>query len=71
MRGNYMHVFLYYILLGFIISLLALLIRSKSFEPIKIVTLTIVIAIILYIVDLSANYTGFHKSSYKLGLSNM
>jgi hypothetical protein len=66
-----MHVFLYYILLGFIISLLALLIRSKSFEPIKIVTLTIVIAIILYIVDLSANYTGFHKSSYKLGLSNM
>jgi hypothetical protein len=66
-----MHVFLYYMLLGFIISLLALLIRSKSFEPIKIVTLTIVIAIILYIVDLSANYTGFHKSSYKLGLSNM
>ena len=71
MRGNYMHFFLYYILLGFIISLLALLIRSKSFEPIKIVTLTIVIAIILYIVDLSANYAGFHKNSYKLGLSNM
>jgi hypothetical protein len=70
MSVDYRYVLLYYILLGFIISLVTLLIRSKSFEPIKILILTIIIALILYIVDLSTNYT-YINNTYNLGLSNM
>ena len=47
MSLDYIKVLLYYILLSFIVSIIALFIRSKSFEPIKILTLTIIIAIIL------------------------
>ena len=70
MSVDYRYVLLYYILLGFIISLVTLLIRSKSFEPIKILILTIISALILYIVDLSTNYT-YINNTYNLGLSNM
>jgi len=65
MRDDYRYVLLYYILLGFIISLVTLLIRYRSLEPIKISILTIIIALILYIIDLYTNNT------YNLGLSNM
>lgn len=70
MSRDYIQVLLYYILLSFIISIIALLIRSKSFEPIKILTLTIIIAFILYMIDLSTNYT-YINNTYNLGLSNM
>ena len=70
MSRDYIKVLLYYILLSFIVSIIALFIRYKSFEPIKILTLTIIIAIILYMVDLSTNYT-YINNTYNLGLSNM
>lgn len=70
MSRDYIQVLLYYILLSFIISIIALLIRSKSFEPIKILTSTIIIAFILYMIDLSTNYT-YINNTYNLGLSNM
>ena len=70
MSLDYIKVLLYYILLSFIVSIIALFIRYKSFEPSKILTLTIIIAIILYMVDLSTNYT-YINNTYNLGLSNM
>jgi len=70
MSLDYIKVLLYYILLSFIVSIIALFIRYKSFEPITILTLTIIIAIILYMVDLSTNYT-YINNTYNLGLSNM
>ena len=70
MSRDYIQVLLYYILLSFIVSIIALFIRYKSFEPITILTLTIIIAIILYMVDLSTNYT-YINNTYNLGLSNM
>jgi hypothetical protein len=70
MSLDYIKVLLYYILLSFIVSIIALFIRSKSFEPIKILTLTIIIAFILYMIDLSTNYT-YINNTYNLGLSNM
>ena len=70
MSRDYIQVLLYYILLSFIVSIIALFIRYKSFEPITILTLTIIIAIILYMVDLSTNY-NYINNTYNLGLSNM
>ena len=70
MSRDYIKVLLYYILLSFIVSIIALFIRYKSFEPITILTLTIIIAFILYMIDLSTNYT-YINNTYNLGLSNM
>jgi hypothetical protein len=53
MGVTYAYVILQYLLLGLIISLFALLIIDLRFDGIKIITLAIVLASILYLLDLS------------------
>jgi Ca2+/Na+ antiporter len=63
MEITYAYVILQYLLLGFVIAMFALLIIDMRFNVIRIVGLAIVLASILYLLDLSKI-----NDMYNLGL---
>ena len=57
-----------YSIQGLIIAFIALLIQDNKFNIAKLFTLTILIVLILYILDLLSNRFSIYQSESKIGL---
>jgi hypothetical protein len=57
-----------YSIQGLIIAFIALLIQDNKFNIAKLYTLTILIVLILYILDLLSNRFSIYKNESKIGL---
>ena len=59
-----------YSIQGLIIAFIALLIQDNKFNIAKLFTLTILIVLILYILDLLSNRFSIYQNGNKIGLNN-
>jgi hypothetical protein len=59
-----------YAVQALIIAFVALLIQNNRFDVAKLLTLTILIALILYVLDLLSNRFSIYQNDNKIGLKN-
>jgi hypothetical protein len=62
--------FIKYFIQGLIIAFIALLIQNNRFDVAKLLTLTILIVLILYLLDLLSNKFSIYQNGNKIGLNN-
>ena len=62
--------FIKYFIQGLIIAFIELLIQNNSFDVAKLLTLTILIVLILYLLDLLSNKFSIYQNGNKIGLNN-
>jgi hypothetical protein len=59
-----------YAVQALIIAFVALLIQNNRFDVAKLLTLTILVALILYVLDLLSNRFSIYQNDSKIGLKN-
>jgi hypothetical protein len=59
-----------YAVQALIIAFVALLIQNNRFDVAKLLTLTILITLILYVLDLLSNRFSIYQNDNKIGLKN-